>query len=96
MATLHWVNTAPATADALLRCLAASTAGDAIVLYEAGVLGAVDLRAESLPPGVALFIHRRDAHALHVADLIDPAFGLIDDRQLVSLVVAFERSVSWI
>lgn len=96
MATLHLINTAPGASDAVVRCLAATTAGDAVVFYEGGVLSAASLRAESRPAAVRMLVHRRDADALHVVSRLDDVFELIDDAQLVSLVVTCERSVSWL
>lgn len=96
MATLHMINAAPGASDAVRRCIDATSAGDAVVFYETGVLSAVSLPAESRPAGIRMFVHRRDADALHVTALIDGAFDLIDDAQLVALVVAYERSVSWL
>lgn len=99
MSTLHIVSSSPMTTAALNQAFAIAADGDAILLIENGVYGAVAVpdntrRLQSAAVHPALFVLREDlaARALFTP-LAD--FKVVSYVEFVELVCQHHNSISW-
>ncbi|WP_299178674.1 sulfurtransferase complex subunit TusB [uncultured Neptuniibacter sp.] len=96
--TLHILNKSP-SADALIkRMLCAIEDGDAIIMIEDGVLGALDAHQglfSSIPDNVALFALEADLEARGITSRISEQVSIADDKQFVVLCSDMDKTVSW-
>ena len=96
MGTLHLVNAAPGRSDALAACLATLSAGDALLLLEDGVQGALGAHLDPLPAGVACHVLGPDVAARGLEARIDPSIARLDYAGFVAACAAHDRVVSWL
>ena len=88
--TLHIVNQSPHASSALGDCLEAFAEGDALLLIEDGVYGALTPR--SLPAG-NVYCLKADADARGIT--AKPPVKIIDETRWVSLCTEHNPIVSW-
>lgn len=92
---LHTVNKSPFASQCLAECLAACSPGDAILLLEDGVYGAVKTLPSSAPRGFTCYALTADIDARGLANRIHPDIQLTDDRGFVLLTTQYDKVISW-
>jgi tRNA 2-thiouridine synthesizing protein B len=93
MTTLHLVARSPARSDALEACLRSMAPGDALLLIEDGVYGA--LPDQSGPDEGACHVLEEDVRARGLEGRLRSGVTLVDYAGFVELVAAHERTLSW-
>lgn len=102
MSTLHTVNKSPFATDAMLSCLNHCVEGDAVLMIEDGVYGAVaDSRistaVEAKAGIVKLFVLGPDAEARGLSQKICLSdVGRVDYDGFVDLVSQHDRTQAWL
>jgi tRNA 2-thiouridine synthesizing protein B len=101
MATLHTVNKSPFETGALLSCLNHCKPGDAVVLIEDGVYGALDASIVAGPVRVAativvIFALDGDTKARGIAGKLMDEVESVDYDGFVDLVVHYDRTQAWL
>jgi tRNA 2-thiouridine synthesizing protein B len=96
MGTLHLVNAPPERSDALASCLATVAPGDALLLIEDGVHGALGPHLDARPADLALYVLGPDVEARGLEERIDAGTNRIDYAAFVALCTAHDRVVTWI
>ncbi|NNK65370.1 MAG: sulfurtransferase complex subunit TusB [Rhodobacteraceae bacterium] len=101
MATLHTVNKSPFETGALLSCLNHCKPGDAVVLIEDGVYGALDASTVAEPVRVAatdaaIFALDGDVKARGIAGRMMGEVEIVDYEGFVDLVVNYDRTQAWL
>ncbi len=95
MATLHLVNHSPARSDALAACRTVLRAGDGLLLFEDGVLAALDGSLGAVPEGVRMLVLEADLRARGLDGRIDAQLERIDHAGMVAACAAHDRVVTW-
>ncbi len=102
MTTLHMVNKSPFERTALESCIGHALEGDAILLFEDGVYGAmkgtgIADRIAGLGSNVKVYVLGPDLNArgLPAGRLVD-GVGIVDYPGFVDLVTTHGRSQSWL
>ncbi|MFZ1345192.1 sulfurtransferase complex subunit TusB [Thiothrix eikelboomii] len=104
MAMLHIVNKSPFERNALKSCLAHALAGDAVLLIEDAVIGAVsgtslasELQAAMSEQAVSIYALGPDLSARGVSEqrMLD-GIQVVDYAGFVDLTVANEKTQSWL
>lgn len=102
MSTLHTVNKSPFATQTLMSCLNHCRDGDAVLMIEDGVYGALDrsgmadfVRAKAAQ--VSIYVLTPDAQARGLAEdkLLNDVQG-IDYAGFVNLVTEHDRTQSWL
>lgn len=102
MSTLHLVNKSPFETGALSSCLKHCKAGDAVLLIEDGVYGAIDGSSVSgevkaTVGDVALYVLKGDASARGIdAGRMVNATKSVGYEGFVDLVAEHDRTMSWL
>jgi len=95
--TLHLINKTPSESSALHDCLFAISNGDALLLIENGVYGALPGYAElftRLPGAVQCYLLENDAEARGLKDL-NQDFRAVSYDGFVELSCRYDKVVSW-
>ena len=102
MSTLHTVNKSPFATQALLSCINHSLKGDAILLIEDGVYGAlagssVAEAVKARAGDISIYVLAEDAQArgLETGKLLGEVTGVSYDG-FVDLVAEHDRTQSWL
>ena len=102
MSTLHTVNKSPFGNNTLMSCLKHCKPGDAVILIEDGVYGAMDQTAlsdgvKADAKGVSLYVLDGDlkARGIDAGKLVDAA-NLVGYDGFVDLVAEHDRTQSWL
>jgi tRNA 2-thiouridine synthesizing protein B len=93
MTTLHLVARSPTRSDALEACLRSLGPGDALLLLEDGVYGA--LPDQPGPAEGACHALEEDVRARGLAGRLRADVAPVDYAGFVELVAAHERTLSW-
>ncbi|MDZ7825773.1 MAG: sulfurtransferase complex subunit TusB [Gammaproteobacteria bacterium] len=93
MTTLHLVARSPARSDALEACLRSMAEGDALLLLEDGVYGALPVHPG--PADSPCHALEEDVGARGLAGRLRADVTLVDYAGFVELVAAHERTLSW-
>jgi tRNA 2-thiouridine synthesizing protein B len=101
MATLHTVNKSPFETGALLSCLNHCKPGDAVVLIEDGVYGALGASSVADPvraatSDVAVFALDGDVKARGIGGKLIDEVETVDYGGFVDLVVEYDRTLAWL
>ena len=102
MSTLHTVNKSPFRTATLLQCVRRCQPGDAVLLIEDGVYGAIagtDLATavKAASDGVAIHVLDGDLRARGIDESKVPAdVRRVDYGGFVDLVAEHDRTVSWL
>jgi len=102
MSTLHTVNKSPFTTNALLSCINHTLSGDAILLIEDGVYGAlagsaVSEAVKARAGDISIYVLTEDAAArgLEAAKLLGEVTGVTYEG-FVDLVAEHDRTQAWL
>ncbi len=102
MSTLHTVNKSPFTTQSLSSCINHSLSGDAILLIEDGVYGALAgsaladaVKARAGDVSVFVLSEDADARGLDTGKLLDEVTGVSYDG-FVDLVAQHDRTHAWL
>ena len=102
MSTLHTVNKSPFSTQSLMSCLNHCKAGDAVLMIEDGVYGALassgmaDL-VRVKTANVSIYVMTPDADARGLpADKLLGEVGGVDYAGFVNLVTEHDRTQSWL
>jgi tRNA 2-thiouridine synthesizing protein B len=101
MATLHTVNKSPFETGALLSCLNHCKPGDAVVLIEDGVYGALDGSIVAGPvrvaaADVAIFALDGDVKARGIGGKLMGEVETVNYDGFVDLFVDYDRAQAWL
>ena len=101
MATLHTVNKSPFETGTLVSCLDHCKSGDAVLLLEDGVYGALEAstfagRVRDAFDCVALFALDGDVKARGIEGKLMDEIETLDYQGFVDLVVAYDLTQSWL
>lgn len=102
MSTLHTVNKSPFSTQSLLSCLNHCKDGDAVLMIEDGVYGALansgmSDQVKAKAGNVSIYVMTPDADARGLADdkLLDEVSG-VDYAGFVNLVTEHDRTQNWL
>ena len=99
---LHIVNKSPFERNTLASCLARASAGDAVILIEDAVIGAMDgtslqLVADALSKGITVCALKPDLEARGLANgNIMKGVKPVDYADFVDLVTEHDNAQSWL
>lgn len=102
MSTLHTVNKSPFATGSLLSCLAHCRDGDAVLMMEDGVYGAltdtgVASQVAEKVGGVSIYVLKSDTDARGLAeDRLIEGIESVDYDGFVDLVAGTDRTQSWL
>lgn len=97
MSTLHTVNKSPFAHQALASCLRACQTGDAILLLEDGVIGALphSLILQESARDIDIYALEADLLARGLLSRISPNIQVISYDDFVALACTHKNSISW-